>query len=271
MRRFHLIELHEQPWMPALWRTMFQEGLGRSLEITGAYRGFAAPFERFLRRTGAPAVLDLCSGSAEPVIQLREALEEGAPRPAVVLSDLYPDVEEFQRVRRSHPGIVDYYPQPVDALHPPADAPGVWTMFRTLHHFKPEQVRAFLTAAAERADGVAVFEATQRVWASLLLALAIPFFAAFIFAFLLRPFRWRYLLWGVLIPVVPLISFFDTVVSVLRTYSAEELEGFTRAVDVPGFEWEVGSVPVLGFNLQANYLFGWRCRQGQSVAKSENG
>lgn len=244
--------------MPSLWRKMFQEGLGRSLEITGAYTAFADPFERFLERTGAKAILDLCSGSAEPVIQLRQALSDAASRPAIVLSDLYPDEEEFRRVQQRFPGDVDFIPTPVDALRPPATAPRAWSMLRTLHHFKPRQVRALLSEAAARADGIAIFEATQRTWTSLALALTMPLFAVVIYAFLLRPVRLRYLLWGVLIPVLPLVTLFDTVVSVLRTYTVEELEEFTRELEGLDFEWEVGAVPVLGFNLEATYLLGWR-------------
>ncbi len=261
MRRHHLIELHEQPWMPRLWRTMFQEGLGRALTIAGAYKDLAAPFSRFLQRTGAHSILDLCSGSAEPIVMLREAL--GPPldtsrKPTIVLSDLYPPLDEFERVRRRYPQVVDYHREPVNALHPPEDSPGVRTMISALHHFKPEQVKAILANAAQSAEGIAVFEATGRTYLNLLYALGLPFIAALIYAFLLRPFRVWYVVWGLLLPVVPLIAFVDGVVSILRTYTVEELEEFTRAIDAPGFEWEIGQVPLPGTSLKATYLFGWR-------------
>lgn len=265
MRRFHLIELHEQTWIPALWRKMFQEAMGKSLTLTGVYNGLAEPFSRFLRHTGARQILDLCAGSASPPVALRESLGEyldEASKPTIVVSDLFPNIAEFERVKKKYPGIIDYYPRPVNALEPPADAPRVWTMFSSLHHFKPEQAEKILSNAASRADGIAIFEATGRTWLHLIMALPVPLIAALICAFLLRPFRLSHLFWGVLIPVVPLIAFFDTIVSDLRTYTVDELESFTRAVDVAGFEWEVGTVPMPNSKLEATYLFGWRTGEG---------
>ena len=71
----------------------------------------------------------------------------------------------------------------------------------------------------------------------------------------------RAVLWGVLVPVVPLICFIDTVVSILRTYTVDELERFTRAADAAGFEWEIGTVPVPNTKLVATYVFGWRAEE----------
>ncbi len=220
MRRLHLIELHEQRWVLPIWRRMFQEAMGQSLIITRIYEGLAAPFSRFLHRTGARTILDLCSGSASPPVALRDALVEPideASKPTIVVSDKFPDIDAFERVKKRYPEAVDYYPDSVDALDPPADAPRVWTMFSALHHFKPHQVREILSNASVRADGIAVFEATGRSWLHLLFALPVPIIAAFICIFLLRPFRLSHLLWGGLIPVVPLIAFFDTAVASLRT------------------------------------------------------
>ncbi|MCP4663635.1 MAG: hypothetical protein GY856_50260, partial [bacterium] len=150
MRRHHLIELHEQRWFPSQWRKMFQEGLGRCLPLMGGYRNLAAPLSRFLHRTGASAVLDLCSGSAEPIVHLRESLGEPLAEPEnlkVFISDLYPNLREFKKAKERYPDAIEYFPQPVNALNPPAQAPRVRTILSALHHFRPDDVRAILRDA----------------------------------------------------------------------------------------------------------------------------
>ena len=69
------------------------------------------------------------------------------------------------------------------------------------------------------------------------------------------------MVWGLLIPVVPLMALFDGIVSNLRTYTVEELAAFTREIDVPGFVWEVGAVDMPGVPLKATCVFGYRNRQ----------
>ena len=261
MRRRHLIELHEQRWCPTLWRQMFQQGLGICQGSLDAYRNIAAPLSRFLHRTGATSVLDLCSGSAKPLVKLRNSLGEPLAEPErikFIISDLYPDIGKFQKLKELYPNILDYYPQPVDALSPPADAPRVRTMLSSLHHFRPQQVKTILRDAAQNADGIAILESTGRTWLNMLMTLILPLPAAVVTAFGIRPFRFQHILWGLLIPVVPLMALFDGIVSNLRTYTVEELEAFTREIDIPDFAWEVGTIDMPGIPLKAAYLFGWR-------------
>jgi len=261
MQRRHLIELHEQSWYPAPWRKLFQDGLGRCLPMMGAFENLSVPLARFFRRTRAESILDLCSGSAEPIVALSAAVgstPEGPAKLRVFVSDLYPNLEEFQKHKQRYPELVDYIPGPVNALQPPADAPRIRTMLNALHHFRPHEVESILQDAAENADGIAVVEATGRSWRNMLATLPLPLVAAFITVFLLRPFRFRNLLWGLLVPVIPFTALFDGLVSNLRTYTVDELRQLTAKIDAPDFEWEVGTVEMPKTRLPATYLLGWR-------------
>ena len=262
MRRYHLIELHEQPWFPASWRRLFQSGIGQAIRTLGALDEVAESFERFLDRICPSTVLDLCSGSGEAVVSLWKRItpkSSPAERPRLTLSDLYPHEPAYAALKASHPGLVDFYPEPVDALDPPADAPRVRTMFDSLHHFRPDQVREILRKASESADGFAAFEITGRTWKNMLMTVfCLPFGAAFITAFLVRPVRPRNLIWGLLLPVIPLVAVFDGLVSNLRTYTVEELEEITRSIASPDFSWEIGTARIPGTPLRSTYIYGWR-------------
>ncbi|MEM9595085.1 MAG: hypothetical protein AAGD06_12510 [Acidobacteriota bacterium] len=262
MKRRHLIELHEQPWFPSVWRRMFQDGLGKAQTHLGAFDNLGEKVSRFLHRVGATDVLDLCSGSAEIIVDLRRKL--GAPLEdpesvRFVVSDLYPNLQEFERLRALHPDALSYYPQPVNAFRPPADAPRIRSIVSALHHFKPADARRILEDAARNSDGIMVLESTGRSWAHLLGSIPVPFVAALICGFGLRPFKLQHILWSLLVPVVPLTALWDTVVSHLRTYTVDELRRMTESIDAPDFEWEIGTLPVGSNNLlRATYLFGWR-------------
>ena len=58
----------------------------------------------------------------------------------------------------------------------------------------------------------------------------------------IRPLTWRRLLWTYVVPVVPLATAFDGLVSVLRSYSVDELRALARGLDGSGYGWQMGSV-----------------------------
>jgi hypothetical protein len=263
MRRYHLIELHEQPWYPAFLRKLFQSAIGRGSTAMGALDNALVPFRRLLEKTRPDKVLDLCSGSGELAVDFWRktiATFDEPYRPKIVVSDLYPNEEAYARLRQADPETVDYYPTSVNALRPPEDAPRVRTLLVSLHHFRPHQAREILEDAARNADGIAIFEITQRTWkAHLQVLIMAPLVSVFVTLFLVRPFRLRQLVWGLLIPVIPLTTVLDALVSNLRTYTVEELKSMTSSIRVPGFEWEVGIAEAVGLGgVETTYLLGWR-------------
>jgi len=262
MRRFHLMEFHEQPWYPDSWRQLTQHTLGWCGGAMKPLDIFSDHFRSFLERIRPRKVLDLCSGSGQFTATFwRGALDglELESRPQLVLSDLYPNLERYRQLERAHPDI-SHHAEPIDALEPPEDGGDVWMMIESLHHFRPSEVRQILQKATENADGFAAFEITQRRLKNILtvvpmMALTTPL----TIAFLVRPFSFKNVLWGLLVPIVPLTLIWDAVASNLRSYTLEELEEMTRSIDAPNFQWEMRSLPVPRTNgLMATYLFGWR-------------
>lgn len=257
MKRLHLVELHEEPWFPELWRRLFQRALGLSQIKLGAYDNAVPEVAEMLRRTGARDILDLCSGSAAVTEKLRDDLAEAlGEAPRIVLSDLYPNLESFREAAAAEG--IDFYPEPVDAFHPPADAPRVRSIIAALHHFRPADARRILEDAARNADGIVVLESTRRSVSSLLQSLPIPLPAAWLVAFALRPWRPTHLLWGLLVPVIPLVALWDTVVSNLRSYTVDELRAMVESIDAPDFTWKIGTVPMARAPMRTTYVVGWR-------------
>lgn len=257
MRRRQAIELHEQEWMPDVLRNVFRDALSGTQRIFGVYDRVAPRFVRWLDDAGADGVLDLCSGSGGPALTLAEQAERAGRRPRLRLTDLYPDRERFEEIVRSMPpGEVSFDPRPFDATNSvPTDAYPLRTVLAAFHHFEPGLARRIVADAARHSDGIAIFEPMRRdAWHALAfaglggVALLYPFLAGL---------TWRRLLWCTIVPVTPLLFAFDGVVSVMRTYTAEELLALTDQPECVDFEWEVGHWRYFGL-FRGTYLIGHR-------------
>jgi len=64
------------------------------------------------------------------------------------------------------------------------------------------------------------------------------------------------LFWTYLIPLVPMVTLFDGLVSCLRTYSIPELRGLTARVDTNGYRWDIGAVRSKKVPIPITYLIG---------------
>jgi hypothetical protein len=88
----------------------------------------------------------------------------------------------------------------------------------------------------------------------MLLMLLVPLMVVLVTPFI-RPFRWSRLFWTYLVPVVPLVSLFDGVVSCLRTYSVQELRELTAGLATNSYQWDFGELKGKG-PIPITYLIG---------------
>ena len=113
-----------------------------------------------------------------------------------------------------------------------------------------------LADAVAKGEGIAVFEPGQRGLVLLLLLpllLLTPLRVLVVTPFI-RPFRWSRLFWTYLVPVVPLVLLFDSIVSVLRWYSVPELRALTAGLD--HYRWDIGTLLGKPIPIPVTYLIG---------------
>jgi hypothetical protein len=89
-------------------------------------------------------------------------------------------------------------------------------------------------------EGIGVFECGKRNMVVIILAALATPFRVFLGTPFIRPFRWSRLFWTYLVPALPLVLMFDTVVSCLRVYSVEELRQLTAGLD--SYSWDIGVI-----------------------------
>src|SRR5262249_52376700 len=154
--------------------------------------------------------------------------------------------------RLSNNGI-SYYMEPVDAANVPSALNGFRTMFTAFHHFRPEQARAVLADAVAKGEGIGVFECAQRNVLMFLATLPTPLGVLIATPFI-RPFRWSRLLWTYLIPALPVVLLWDSMVSILRVYNEAELRSLTSGLSA--YEWDVGRVRIRSLPVWVTYMIG---------------
>ena len=253
MKRRHWIEISDEPWCPRAIRDAVTDFCRFFVERGRAYEVAAPLLAKALQGTGDRRVLDLGSGAAGPWFRLQPLLREMGANVVVCLSDHSPNLEAFERVRRLMAGAITCHLEPVDAARVPSELYGFRTMFTAFHHLRPDQARAVLADAVANEEGIAVFECAQRNGLMVLGVLPMPLRVLLVTPFI-RPFRWSRLFWTYVLPVVPIVLLWDSVVSVLRVYSVQELRELTAGLD--GYQWDIGTLRGRPLPIPITYLIG---------------
>jgi hypothetical protein len=237
MRRLHLFEFGDQPWFPHVLRDAETAYLAVAYRFLPLPRWWAEKISTVLH-PGEPAeILDLCSGSGGPMPLIIDELERRGYDARARLTDLYPNPKSA-----THPRIL-WLAEPVDAKRVPPELAGVRTMFSAFHHFRPDAAKAILKDALDRRRAICIFESGPGTLLGVATMILVPGNVLALMPFA-RPFRWGYLVFTYLIPLMPLIVFWDGIVSMLRIYSPEQMKELTKDLQAPDYVWEFGRIQV---------------------------
>jgi SAM-dependent methyltransferase len=257
--RVQSFEFNDLPWVPAALRDTIVESLSQALRWGKVIDGLVDPFERFLDRAGTREVLDLGSGAGAPASILAAALAKRGRDVTFLLTDLFPRIEAWERLRRGQPEHLTFVPEPVDAtaIAPEASRGRARAILNVLHHLPPELAASLIGSAVRDRAPLFIAEGFERNPLGFL-PIAFTGLPALIASPIAAPNRrlLRILLtW--LTPVALAVSAWDGFVSTLRVYTEAELRQMAAAA--PGGEdytWEYGryAFPMGG---RGYYFMGW--------------
>ena len=269
MARVQLFEFEDLPWFPQVVReciTDFLSFIGQ--RGRGVYGGFAQRLAHAVRATGDKTLLDLCSGGGGPALAIAGLLREQHQMPVrVMLTDLYPNLPRLERARDEGQGKVEFRDCPVDASEVPEWLPGFRLICNAFHHLPPSAARKCLADAVKQRRGIALVEMVDRSATSLA---GVTFGTGAVLAVtpFIRPVRVSRLLLTYVVPVVPLCTWWDGMVSCLRAYSPEELTCLVESLPDNDYLWDIGRLPVAGAPISLVYLIG-RPRSTAGEGRSE--
>ncbi|MBI9075655.1 MAG: hypothetical protein JEZ02_09615 [Desulfatibacillum sp.] len=245
MRRIQGFEFNDQAWLPGAIREAIVETLGQGLEMAGVYENVVPEFTNFCQQVQCQTILDLCSGSGEPISILVRAMEKvQAPTPKFLMSDLFPNQEAMARVCARHPDVVEMIPTPVSATDVPRDIDCQAVMINNaFHHFPPDLGLQILRDAVSKQRAIFIVEGLNGDL-SRYLSLFVWLFAAGA----LRPFRsekqgldWVLQALVTLGPLLPLGAW-DGLVSTMRVHRKRDMMAMAGLLG-EGYAWEFKEVP----------------------------
>jgi hypothetical protein len=256
LTRWHLVELEDLDWFPRILRDAGTGFLVEAMRVGRQPRHVAPKLRDVVARSNLNAVVDLCSGGGGPAKLF-------AQDPALAglkwtFTDLHPPKAAAAIAAQASAtgNDVRYFPEPVDATNVPAELKGIRTIFNGFHHFRPEGARAILQAAVDAKAPIFIAEFVERTPLCLFGMLFPPLSALFLIP-LIRPFRWQWLVFTYLIPIIPLFILWDGLVSCLRVYSPKELDGLVAQLrNKESFTWETGRLPLPGAPSRSTFLVG---------------
>ncbi|WP_298904744.1 hypothetical protein [uncultured Psychroserpens sp.] len=241
MGRIHLFEFEDQQWFPSFLRnygTDFLQFLSNKAKI---YKPIVPVLEEGLRNSKTNQILDLASGGGGGLLWLNSELKKRIPELKILLTDFYPNIPAFEYTKTTTDNI-GFIASSIDARNVPESLEGLRTQFLSLHHFKPKDAVKILQNAVDSNNGIAVFEAQERSFPSILAMIFSPLSVLFTTPFI-RPFKIGRIIFTYLIPIVPLFVLWDGIVSCLRTYSVKEMKSLVnRLEDRDRFNWKINKV-----------------------------
>ncbi|MDN5869344.1 MAG: hypothetical protein L0H73_01275 [Nitrococcus sp.] len=222
--------------MPSSLRALVTDYLRTLIDLIEPFSPQLPLIAQALRRAGeAAGVVDLCSGGGGPWRHLSPQLNRLAGRVVpVLLTDKYPG--QAASALRGASSAVVWCLTPVDATAVPGSLQGMRTLFDGFHHFTPTVATGILRNAVDDGAPIVVMELLRRSYADLLAVLFTPVLVWGLTPWI-RPFSWTRLALTYVLPVAPLIIFWDTLVSVLRCYTPTELRRMGQVAAGNRYVW----------------------------------
>jgi hypothetical protein len=243
MKRIHLFEFLDLPWYPQTFRRMQTDYLQFAASLGMGHQNLVPLIAKAMQHAGTTEIMDLCSGGTGPWMRLQEHFKQAGMSVSIRLTDKYPQLEAVEKWAGTSSQGIEYLPEPVDAMQVPPHLKGMRTLFEGFHHFKPQQARLILQDALEKRAAIGIFEASLKPPLEPFLLLLAPLMTLLGYLFatpFIKPRTLSRFFWTYLIPIVPLATCWDGVVSLLRVYSLPELQELTAALQGAGYTWEAG-------------------------------
>lgn len=261
--RLHLFEWEDQNWLPVVFRDFITDHLhyGLSQKIREPVnRIIAKKLRALLARARSNRIVDLCSGAGGPLLKVHGILCRDRDTPIeLVLTDLFPNVEAFRKCEAAGGGAIKARYESTDAFDVPSSLDGVRTIFTALHHFRPRDAQRLLADAASKRQPIAVFEPLERTPRVFLMVALNTLWQTFALTPIVGRLTLQRFLLTYVIPLAPFMILWDGLVSVLRTYTPQELQTLADDIGAPGYEWEAGrfDVPTPLGRMPTLYLVGF--------------
>lgn len=226
-----LQELADSARFPQSLRAYQADFLGGLATFIGLYR----PVEIFLKKKlpDGNRIVDLASGSGMAALRVLKYKNID-----LVLSDKFPDAMQVSFINRRYDA--SYLTESYDITANDLPKGSHYTLFNGLHHFSEDEIAGILQSVKTANAHIYFFEPVSPSPASFFkVAFATLILPFFIVPFI-RPFRWDRIIYTYLLPLGVITTFWDGVISVIKSYSTHDLVKMRSAFAKRGISINTG-------------------------------
>ena len=256
MKRYDLCEIADKLWFPNTLRNLMTDILEFTVVRFRIYESVIPLIKEAMQHMKTTRIIDLCSGSSGPWSQILAQLQEQEEPVSVTLTDKYPNLQTFNKIKERPDDKIHYISEAVDAMNVPAYLKGMRTIFSAFHHFEPDAARKILQDTVNSRSAIGIFEFTEKRLDRIACAFLLPLFF-FLTTPFIRPITFKRIFWVNIIPIVPLVLLYDAIISTLTMYSAKDLKELVEGINSEGYEWKMGQVLSKLQSVRITYLIGF--------------
>lgn len=255
--RFHLFEFEDFSWFPDIIRTGGTDYLRYFLLRTELYKPCVPLLHKTLQLTGENKIIDLCSGGGGYIEKIYDELEKIAPNSVkITLTDKFPNIKAYELIKIRTNGRIDYVEDSVDVFNMSKNIDGLQVMFSAIHHFKPFQVREILQQSVNSGRPICIFDGGEKGLIPIIGLMIIHPIAFVLFTPFFKPVKISRLFFTYVVPLIPLYTIWDGVISILRMYTPGDFKQIVNTLENNNYTWELGKTKNR-FGIKATYLIGY--------------
>ena len=103
MKRYHLIEIHDLRCFPDFLRNCVTDFLSIFLLFFRPYKVIEKRLQQAVEEAEATRIIDLCSGGAQPILDVEDMLTRDGKSLPIIISDKYPNTKLFTEIAKKYP------------------------------------------------------------------------------------------------------------------------------------------------------------------------
>ncbi|MBC7509684.1 MAG: class I SAM-dependent methyltransferase [Ferruginibacter sp.] len=255
--KLRLFEFEDMEWLPKNIRDGMTDYLRFILNSGNFYEPVSPLIVQLLQHTGSKQGIDLCSGGGGTVEQIQKNIQKKYQQQVpFILTDKFPNINAYNFIQKKTDGKITYFSMPVHAAKVHPSLKGVRTIFSAFHHFDKQAAAQVIDNAVSAREGIGIFDGGDKNIFFILAIIILHPVAFFLFTPFLRPFKWSRLFFTYVIPVIPLCTIWDGVISVIRLYTPQQLLGIAANVNNIDYRWQAGKQKNK-FGMNITYLLGY--------------
>lgn len=252
-----LFEFEDKAWLPAIIREGMTDYLRFILNSGNFYEPVSPLILQLLKATGSSELIDLCSGGGGTIEQIQKNMQQKyTMQLPFMLTDIFPNIPAYEFIQHKTDGKISYCPSPVNAAKVDVSLKGSRTIFSAFHHFDTPTAKQVLQDAVSAGEGIGIFDGGDKNIFFIMAMVLLHPIAFFLFTPFFRPFKWSRLLFTYIIPVIPLCTVWDGIISVTRLYQPHQLLQLATGINNTNYCWQAGKVKNK-YGMHITYILGY--------------